>query len=226
MIISKNGIDLIKMFEGLSLKPVKLTGERYWTVGYGHYGADVNPNKILTQDEAEALLVKDLQSFVATVNDYFQRYGRFKPNQNQFDAMVSFCYNCGAGCLKQLISGRTADQVAEYMLAYTGSASETFRAGLARRRRLERELFLTPYEEEEDMIRYERLADIPADFRPTIKKLMDAQIIVGSRLDLENYTSVIDLSHDQVRSLVFEYRGGAFDRKLKAMHLTPAVEDI
>ena len=35
--------------------------------------------------------------------------------------------------------------------------------------------------------------------------------------------AVIDLSHDQVRTLVFGYRGGAFDAKLRAMGLEPAV---
>jgi len=52
---------------------------------------------------------------------------------------------------------------------------------------------------------------------------MDAQIIKGDGSDQNGNGDVIDLSHDQVRSLVIEYRGGAFDRKLIAMGMKPAV---
>lgn len=82
-------------------------------------------------------------------------------------------------------------------------------------------------EEDEDMVRYERLSDIPNEygFRDIIEKLMDAKIINGDGSDPDGNNDVIDLSHDQVRSLIFEYRGGAFDRKLMAMGLEPAVEE-
>ena len=80
-------------------------------------------------------------------------------------------------------------------------------------------------EEDEDMVRYSTKDDIPNDygFRDVINTLMDAQIIKGDGSDPDGNSDVIDLSHDQVRSLVFEYRGGAFDRKLIAMGMAPAV---
>jgi len=80
--------------------------------------------------------------------------------------------------------------------------------------------------EDEDMIRYKQLKDIPNDFgfRDVIEKLMDAGIIQGDGSDPAGNNDIIDLSHDQVRSLVFEYRGGAFDRKLIAMGMEPAVK--
>lgn len=80
-------------------------------------------------------------------------------------------------------------------------------------------------EEEEDMVRYNTKEDIPNDygFRDIINTLMDAEIIKGDGSDAGGNNDVIDLSHDQVRSLVFEYRGGAFDRKLIAMGMAPAV---
>lgn len=75
------------------------------------------------------------------------------------------------------------------------------------------------------MVRYTRLNDIPNEygFRDIINTLMDAKIINGDGSDPTGNNDVIDLSHDQVRSLVFEYRGGAFDRKLIAMGMAPAV---
>ena len=88
---------------------------------------------------------------------------------------------------------------------------------MTRRRKAEQELFNTPVGEEEDVIRYKYLKDIPAKFRPTIEKLMDAGIIQGDGSDPAGNGDVIDLSHDQVRTLVFIYRGGGFDAKLRGM---------
>lgn len=79
--------------------------------------------------------------------------------------------------------------------------------------------------EEEEVNRYEKLSDIPNDFgfRDVIETLMNAKIINGDGSDKSGNDDVIDLSHDQVRSLVFEYRGGAFDRKLIKEGIIPAV---
>ena len=74
------------------------------------------------------------------------------------------------------------------------------------------------------MVRYTYLKDIPEKFRPTIEKLMDAGIIQGDGSDPTGNGDVIDLSHDQVRTLVVDYRGGAFDRKLMAVGLEPAIQ--
>ena len=80
------------------------------------------------------------------------------------------------------------------------------------------------YDEEEDVTRYKYLKDIPEKFRPTIEKLMDAGIIQGDGSDPTGNGDVIDLSHDQVRTLVFVYRGGGFDAKLRAAGLATAVK--
>ena len=79
-------------------------------------------------------------------------------------------------------------------------------------------------EEEETVVRYTHLSDIPAKFQPVIEALMNAGIIQGDGSDPTGNGDVIDLSHDQVRTLVFAYRGGAFDAKLKAAGLEPAVK--
>lgn len=77
--------------------------------------------------------------------------------------------------------------------------------------------------EEETVVRYQYLKDIPAAFQPTIKMLMDAGILQGDGSDPKGNGDVIDLSHDQVRTLVFVYRGGGFDEKLRKAGLKPAV---
>lgn len=218
---SQKGINLIKAFEGLSLTAIRLQGEQYYTIGYGHYGKEIKAGQRITTEEADRLLRADLEKF----EEWANTIPEFAPNQNQFDALVSFTYNLGPGNLQRLCKGRTAEQVAAHMTAYINSGSDIFREGLLRRRTMEQELFLTPWEEDEDMVRYERLSDIPEGFREIIEKLMNAGIIAGDGSDPTGNNDRIDLSHDQVRSLIFEYRGGAFDRKFKQVGLPPVVED-
>lgn len=81
-------------------------------------------------------------------------------------------------------------------------------------------------QEEDDVVRYKYLKEIPNDcgFRDIVDKLMTAGIIGGDGSDPTGNGDVIDLSHDMVRQLVFEYRGGAFDRRLMAEGLEPVVE--
>lgn len=146
MKLSQAGIDLIKSFEGLSLKAVRLQGEQYWTIGYGHYGPDVKPNQTMTQAEAEALLRKDLVNYELWTSQVLP----WPVNQNQYDALVSFCYNGGQGMLRQLVTGYTKEQVAGRFLLFTGSSSPAFTQGLRNRRAKERALFLTPTTEGED----------------------------------------------------------------------------
>ena len=85
----------IKEFEGLSLKAYKpVPSERYYTIGYGHYGADVKANQVITEKEAESLLRKDLEKFEAYVNKLDVCKKQF-----QFDALVDFSFNLGTAAL-------------------------------------------------------------------------------------------------------------------------------
>lgn len=98
MKISDDGVNLIKSYEGLSLRACKaLPTEKYYTIGYGHYGEDVKANQTITESEALALLKSDLAYFVKGVNSQL----KVKVTQKQFDALVSFAYNCGLGGLEK-----------------------------------------------------------------------------------------------------------------------------
>lgn len=96
MKLGENGKKLIKSFEGCRLTGCRLTAykpvptEKYWTIGWGHYGANIHKGQVITQKQADALFDKDIQVYVNHVNAL-----GMKLNQNQFDALVSFCYNCG-----------------------------------------------------------------------------------------------------------------------------------
>ena len=135
---SQNGINLIKQFEGCRLTAYKpVAAEKNWTIGYGHYGPDVAPAQKITQAQADAYLAQDLERFEKAVNST-----GLALNQNQFDALVSFTYNCGAGNLKKLIANRTLPQIADALLSYNKGSGKVL-AGLTRRRQAERTLFLS-----------------------------------------------------------------------------------
>lgn len=135
---SQTGVDLIKSFEGCRLLAYKcLPTEKYFTIGYGHYGADVRFGQRITQIEAEAMLKTDLVKYEQRVAQYDHIY-HF--NQNEFDALVSFCYNVGS--INQLTANgtRTRDQIREAMPKYCKAGGNVLK-GLVRRRAAELELF-------------------------------------------------------------------------------------
>lgn len=137
---SSKGVSLIKQFEGCRLKAYKCPAG-VWTIGYGHT-AGVKAGDIITQETAESYLRNDLVTYEKAVMNYD---GIYHFNQNQFDALVSFTYNCGAGNLKNLTQSgkRTIAQISEKLLLYNKAGGVTL-LGLQRRRTAEKVLFDTP----------------------------------------------------------------------------------
>ena len=145
---NESGLKLIKSFEGCRLKSYKLTGEKYYTIGYGHsFDNSITANTVWTKEQAEAQLKKDLKKYEAYVAQYAKQYG-FKFNDNQFSALVSYCYNRGPGGLKELLSNsNTLADVSENIVIYWGSAAR-YKNGLVNRRKREKELFDKPVKAE------------------------------------------------------------------------------
>ena len=95
MTISQNGLKLIESLEGYHSTAYKaVSTEKYYTIGYGHYGKDVYEGMTITREQGEELLRKDLEKSVASVNQFLAGSG-ISVSQNQFDALVSFTFNCG-----------------------------------------------------------------------------------------------------------------------------------
>lgn len=135
---NKAGLDLIKEFEGCRLTAYKpVSTEQYYTIGWGHYGPDVTKGMKITQAQADQMLKNDLKKYEGYVEKYCSG---LKLNDNQFSALVSFCYNCGAGSLQTLVKGRTVEQISNALLLYN-KAGVNVMAGLVRRRKAEQELF-------------------------------------------------------------------------------------
>lgn len=164
----QEGIELIKSFEGIpDGDPATVNLDPYldpldiWTIGWGH--AVVSAGVMLrgaanraqakamfpggiTLAQAEALLRGDLVSRTADV----LRLVKVPLSDNQFGAIMSFVFNCGAAnfgastLLKLLNAGNTAGAADQFLVWNKGRKNGVLveLPGLTRRRRAERALFL------------------------------------------------------------------------------------
>ena len=111
-----------------------------WTIGYGHT-ATAKRGMSISKAEGERLFKKDLQVFENAIH----RLVKVSLNQNQFDALVSFAYNCGAPALSQSTLLRVLNQgnyqeAANQFLRWTRGGGKVL-PGLVKRRQAEKELF-------------------------------------------------------------------------------------
>lgn len=143
MKLDKKGLDLIKSFEGCRLKAYKcVPTEKYYTIGYGHYGKDVKKDMVITSKQAEDLLKKDVAKFEQYVNSYV----KVDITQSMFNALTSFCYNCGGGALGssnllKYLNKKEYNKVAAEFPKWNKSGGKVLN-GLVKRREKERKEFL------------------------------------------------------------------------------------
>lgn len=139
--VSDNGLSLIKKFEGCRLTAYQ-DSVGIWTIGYGHTSG-VSKGQTITQAQADLYLKSDCANAEKSVNSYNNKYHW---NQNQFDALVSFTFNCGSGNLKKLLDNghRTIAQISAKITAYNKAGGRVLR-GLVNRRAAEKELFDRPF---------------------------------------------------------------------------------
>lgn len=138
MKVSQNGLNLIKEFEGCRLTAYQCSAG-VWTIGYGHTKG-VKKGQCITREQAEHYLIQDVKSAEKNVNSFYDRY---KWNQNQFDALVSFAFNLGS--IDQLTAKGTRNitEISNKILAYNTVKGKAI-AGLTRRRKAEKLLFDKP----------------------------------------------------------------------------------
>jgi lysozyme len=148
MYISKQGLDLIKQFEGLRLKAY-LCPAGVWTIGYGHTKG-VYPGMVITEELADKFLIDDVWQFEREVESLVQ----VPVTQGQFDALVSFAFNVGSDIDEDTIAEGLGDSTLLRKLNrgdYAGAADEFPKwnksrgrvvRGLTVRRSAERALFL------------------------------------------------------------------------------------
>lgn len=157
MKLDKKGIKLIKSVEGCKLTAYKVhSNEKYYTIGYGHYGADVRKGEKISSKRATEILEQDLEKFEKVVNVTV----RVPITQSMFNALVSFTYNVGAGALKsstliKYVNSKEYNKASNEFSKWTKCGNVVL-TGLVKRRAKEKKEFL-------------RLG-IPATKKPTTKK--------------------------------------------------------
>ncbi|KAB2779420.1 lysozyme [Brucella anthropi] len=148
---STAGRKLIEQREGVELTAYK-DSAGIWTIGVGHTSAagapKVTPGMKITAAEASEILSRDLATFEAAVASAV----KVPLNQNEFDALVSFAFNVGAGAfksstlLKRLNAGDRQAAADQFLVwnKITINGKKKALKGLTIRRGAERKQFLTP----------------------------------------------------------------------------------
>lgn len=129
---SDKGIALIKKYEGCKLTAYKCPAG-IWTIGYGTTKG-VKQGQTITQAKADALLVEDLRTTEKVVNDLHINF-----KQQQFDALISWIYNLGAGNFavstfkRKIVNGNADEAIAEEIVKWVNAGGRPL-LGLKRRR--------------------------------------------------------------------------------------------
>lgn len=147
--VNKAGIDLIKSFEGLFLKPY-LDPIGIPTIGYGTIQYE-DGTKVTIKDNAISK-ERALELLIFEINEKAQnveRITKVQLNDNEFAALVSFAYNVGwpalekSTLMKLLNANADRQAVADQFLRWNKAGGQEL-AGLTHRRQAERSLFLQP----------------------------------------------------------------------------------
>ena len=139
MKISKEGIALIKKFEGLELEAYQ-DSVGVWTIGYGHT-KDVEQGLTITEEEAETMLMIELEEY----EGYIEKLVKVPLSQCQFDALVCWVYNLGPTNLSRstlltVLNQARFDDVPSEIKRWNKAGGEVLQ-GLVRRREAEAMLF-------------------------------------------------------------------------------------
>lgn len=137
---SKRGIDLIKKYEGCKLTAYKCSAGVN-TIGWGNTyyenGDKVQMGDVITQERADELLLNLLPKYEETVKKYVKRF----LGQNEFDALVSFCWNCGSSeTLFKLVNQDSPKAVEWWKTHYIKGGGKVLN-GLVKRRAEEADLY-------------------------------------------------------------------------------------
>jgi lysozyme len=182
MKISKNCVNLVKSFEGYHKKlpsgdcTTYLCPAGVLTLGYGST-TGFKEGDVWTHQQAVDALKSELAKFEDAVNNLV----KVEIGQNQFDALVSFAYNCGSGALskssllKKLNKGDTVGAAAEFHKWNKGGGKVL--PGLVRRRAHEAELFLKPDDFTEPAM--PQAVDVPA---PVTSAVQSSRTVFGTLL--------------------------------------------
>jgi GH24 family phage-related lysozyme (muramidase) len=136
------GLQLLKTWEGcrLSAYPDPASGGDPWTIGYGHTGPEVHAGLVITQQQADAWLLSDAAVAARAID---RLVGDVAMSPRQRDALISFCFNVGAGAVegstlrRRLLAGEQVGKVLAEELPRWCHGPQGPMEGLRRRRAAE-----------------------------------------------------------------------------------------
>tara|TARA_R110000803_G_scaffold33578_2_gene73439 strand:- start:322 stop:765 length:444 start_codon:yes stop_codon:yes gene_type:complete len=139
MNISKEGLALIKHYEGCELKAYRCPAN-VLTIGYG-VTKGVTEDMEITQQEANEMLAGELIEYTKYIDDMVD----VSLNQNQFDALTAWVYNLGPTNLKEstmlkVLNEGKYDEVPEQIKRWN-KANGVVLGGLVKRRAAEALMF-------------------------------------------------------------------------------------
>ena len=140
MTTGRNGLQLIKDFEGLRLAAYKCPAG-VWTIGYGHTKG-VKQGQVIDQSKADDYLVEDIAPIERLLNDL-----RINFRQEQFDALVSWIFNLGASAFQRstlyirIGTNASDEEITDQMVKWVNAAGKPI-VGLKKRRIAEANMFL------------------------------------------------------------------------------------
>jgi len=139
MKISQSGIDFIKSFEGLRLHAYD-DGGGVWTIGYGSTNGG-HQRDAITELEAGATVDGD----VAEAEDAVNMFVEVDLHNYEFDALVSFTFNCGVNAfhgstLLRLLNDGDREGASKQFIRWNKDNGKVV-AGLTRRREAETRMF-------------------------------------------------------------------------------------
>jgi len=148
MTISKKGLDLIKSFEGCKLNAY-LCPAGVATIGWGSTmypsGGKVKMGDTISQQRADDMLKWEAENKAIGVKNLLMNT---VVNQNQFDALVSFAFNCGLGNLKistlikKVRNNPNDPTIRDEFMKWVRARGEVLK-GLQRRRKAEADLYFS-----------------------------------------------------------------------------------
>lgn len=158
-------IEILKKREGFEKYPYKDNSQ--WSIGYGTRVPDGKleyyQKNGITEEEAEKLMREMLKGFENAVLKFAEKYG-FTLQQHQFDALVSFSYNCGDAWTREtngnmnraVREGWTGSDFLYAILLWSKSAGQYI---LINRRLYEANMYIngiyeSPYNHETGFFRY------------------------------------------------------------------------
>ena len=179
MKLSKQGLALIKEFEGFRAQAYIPVPGDVPTIGYG-FTKGVQLGDVMTLAQAEKRLIEEMRPYEMAVWQACTN----KPNQNEFDAMTSLCYNIGtAGFSRSTVlkaHNRGDYQAAARAFALWNKSGGKVYAGLTRRRAKEAALYLAPVPDDvSDPIAPEMPQRIDPESRMTESPINRAGVVAG-----------------------------------------------